>query len=332
MFVTFLMDVEDIVTPEADDIARDLARILTEEGARATFCIVGERARQWMARGREDVLEAFVPHDIGSHTDFHSVHPTVLEYLDGKGWEDGVAEALMREAPAVESIRKAFGREPSCWGGPGNSWGPQVTAALAELGVPAVVYAHTRVPEGGPHRFLGLLAYPSGHYAGDGQYHDAEAAEANRSRLVRNLVEDMAAGLSWVEVFLGHPTRILHHEFWDGVNFAHGANPPREAWRLPQRKTDAELATALESFRATVRAVMNLPGVQLRTIGEMNAELSRWQEEPLNAEDLSAVLPDIERNIRGMADWVILPPDQSTDGIWKLTRSRLDTLRSLRPA
>jgi hypothetical protein len=44
------------------------------------------------------------------------------------------------------------------------------------------------------------------------------------------------------------------------------------------------------------------------------------------------VLPDIERNVRGMADWVILPPAQAVDGIWDLTRSRLDTLRSLRPA
>ncbi len=331
MVVTFLLDVEDIVAPEADDIARDVAIILTEEGVQATFCVVGERVRQWMQRGRYDVLDALKGHDIGSHTDFHSVHPTVLEYLQGLGWEDGVAEAVRREQPAIMAIREAFGCDPSCWGGPGNTWGPQVTGALAELNVPAVVYAHTRVPSGEPHRFLDLLAYPSGHYAGDGEYHDHEAALKNRRRLVAELEADLASGRRWTEVFLGHPTRILHHEFWDGTNFVAGANHHREEWKPPRRKTASELEAALDSLRQTVRTVLSVPGIELRTIREMNSILATWDARPLTEEEVQGVTSDIERNVRGMSRWVILPPDTPTDDIWLLTSERLCTLRELMP-
>lgn len=331
MYVTFLLDVEDVVTPAADDIARDLAQVLTEESVRATFCVVGERVRQWIARGRNDVIEALAAHDIGTHTDLHSVHPTVLEYLEGKGWQDGIEEAVCREAPAVHAIRAAFRCQPSCWGGPGNTWGPQVTAALERLDVPAVVYAHTRTPSRGPHRFLGLLAYPAGHYAGDGDYHDPGKADANRQRLMEQLRSDMEAGLQWTEVFLGHPTRILHHEFWDGCNFARGENPPPSCWRQPRRKTDAELDQAIRSFRLTVRSIADLPGVELRTIREMNGLLSGWRETPVSSEDMEPLLPEMERNVRGMAGWVILPEGMSMDHVWAMTRVRLESVRDLQP-
>src|SRR5579871_3388027 len=122
MYVTLFMDVEDLVAPEADDIAGTCADILSEEGVQATLCVVGEKARLLAQRGREDVIAALSRHDIGVHTDLHSIHPTIAEYLADKGWEDGVEEALRRERPGVEAIRDVFHVMPSCWGGPGNTW------------------------------------------------------------------------------------------------------------------------------------------------------------------------------------------------------------------
>src|SRR5690242_21329348 len=109
MYVTALMDVEDLVAPESDDVARDCAEILLEEGVPVTFCVVGEKARLLLQRGREDVIAAMKQHDIGLHTDFHSVHPTIAEAMAVRDWKEGVAEAIRREKPGVESIEQVFG-------------------------------------------------------------------------------------------------------------------------------------------------------------------------------------------------------------------------------
>ena len=81
MYATLLMDVEDLIDPESDDIAKICAEILLEEGVQATMCIVGEKARLLRKRRRVDVIEALSKHDIGYHTDLHSVHPTIAEFL-----------------------------------------------------------------------------------------------------------------------------------------------------------------------------------------------------------------------------------------------------------
>jgi hypothetical protein len=38
----------------------------------------------WERRGRWDVIGAVAQHDVGLHTDHHSVHPTASEYLVGQ--------------------------------------------------------------------------------------------------------------------------------------------------------------------------------------------------------------------------------------------------------
>ncbi|MBM3495675.1 MAG: hypothetical protein FJX72_15330 [Armatimonadetes bacterium] len=330
MYISLLLDVEDIIAPEADDVARDVAQILTEEGVRATFCVVGERVRQWTARRRSDVTKALGRHDIGSHTDLHSVHPTVVEYTADADWQAGVQEAAEREAPAIEAIRSAFGRGPSCWGGPGNTWAPQVNEALAGLGVPAMVYAHTVVPGGDIHRFCGLLCYPAGRHVGDADYHDTPRWRANMERLADALRADAANGRQWVEVFLGHPSRILHEAFWDGPNFMAGARPERSQWVAPRRKTDHHLAQALANLRATVVALKGMPGVSIRTIAEMNDLANRGEAEPLTVQEQATAAPEIERRVRSMADWVILPPKTNLERIVGHTLDRLDTLQRVR--
>lgn len=332
MYVTLLMDVEDLVAPEADDIAGKCADILFEEDVRATLCVVGEKARLLKQRGRDDVIAALKRHDIGFHTDFHSVHPTITEYLGDKGWEDGVAEALRRETPGVQAIRDVFGVTPSCWGGPGNTWGPQICEAMRQLGVPAFVYAHTQIPQGDTHRFAGMLAYPGGRYLNESALTDDDQAAQNRERLQHELREDVAAGVFWREVFLGHPTRILHEEFWDAPNFAHGANPPREEWKPARRKSQADLDRALQNFREATRFLRTLPDIEIRTIREMNALLAGVPATPLEPAAQEAVWPEIETRLRSMAGWPILPPGFDMSRIVAVTRDKLSTLERLSPA
>src|SRR5215472_14242 len=90
--VILWFDTEDYLLPADDDACKRLAEMLTNRGIRATFKVVGEKARVLEKRGRTDVIQALQKHDIGYHANFHSVHPTPSEYLADSGFLDGVQE------------------------------------------------------------------------------------------------------------------------------------------------------------------------------------------------------------------------------------------------
>ena len=75
--------------------------MLTRLDVRATFKIVGEKARVLEQRGRRDVIAALKRHDIGYHSNTHSQQPTIAVYLQNAGWEDGAAEFYRREEQGV---------------------------------------------------------------------------------------------------------------------------------------------------------------------------------------------------------------------------------------
>src|SRR5258708_19179886 len=89
--VILWFDTEDYLLPADDDATKRLCEMLTQRGIRATFKLVGEKARVLEKRGRHDVIQVLKKHDIGYHSNFHSVHPTPTEYLADCGWLDGVA-------------------------------------------------------------------------------------------------------------------------------------------------------------------------------------------------------------------------------------------------
>ncbi|MCD6289473.1 MAG: hypothetical protein J7M34_03145 [Anaerolineae bacterium] len=122
MYVYVCFDVEDLVHPGSDDVALDIAKALSEDDVTAMMCVVGEKARLWEQRGRDDVIAAVGKHDVGLHTNRHSIHPTIAEYLADKGWDDGVAEAVHQEGPGARDLTRILGMPPSTWGTPGSSW------------------------------------------------------------------------------------------------------------------------------------------------------------------------------------------------------------------
>src|SRR3989442_14535116 len=73
--VILWFDTEDYLLPADDEATKRLAEMLTRRGIRATFKLVGEKARVLERRGRRDVIAAPDKHDLGCHAYFHSVHP-----------------------------------------------------------------------------------------------------------------------------------------------------------------------------------------------------------------------------------------------------------------
>src|SRR4051794_14045352 len=145
--VALLFDTEDMFSPAEvgnDDSIKDLATILTEEGLRATFLFTGDRALHLRERQRPDVIAALAPHAVGLHTR-SARHPCSPEYVQGKSWDEGVAEALRHEREGGAIIQDVFG-QPACALSTHYEYAtPHSLRAAALLGLP-YVYAFPAAP------------------------------------------------------------------------------------------------------------------------------------------------------------------------------------------
>ncbi len=265
MYLYICFDVEDLVHPDSDDIPRDIAEMLADDGIVASMYVVGEKARLWERRGRTDVIAAVRQHDVGLHTDHHSVHPTVSEYLADKGWADGVAEALRQEAPGAHDLARIFGSYPSTWATSGSSWAPQIPAATRRMGLKSNIYSHVRAGETGVCWFAGQLCFPEVLVipGAEDTYCDDPAFEAGLPVLMEQVEDARRRGLACAALFGAHPTRLRYTAFWDSLNFSRGQNTAPSDYRYAPRRDDATYATALRNLRRAILAVRELPGVEL---------------------------------------------------------------------
>jgi len=65
-----------------------------------------------------------------------------------------------------------------------------------------------------------------------------------------------------------HPCEFVHKEFWDGVNFREGANPPRDQWQLPPVKSPEESEKAFKYFEDLVVFMKSFPRVDFLTASD----------------------------------------------------------------
>ncbi len=274
--VILWFDTEDYILPADDDACKRLAQMLTDRKIRATFKVVGEKARVLEKRGRRDVIAALKKHDIAYHANFHSVHPTPTEYLADCGWLDGVDEFIRREGGGAADVRRIFGvRTLGCYGQPGSSWAPQAIAALPRIGVaPHDVPCY--VDEGDhvglheqPFWYAGALTvYHMGQNCTRMELHDPTALEPAKAK-VSAVAERLRAGGGGLISIYYHPCEWVHRQFWDGVNFSRGANPPREQWQLPPQRSAAETDSAFLRFGQYIDHIRSLPGVRFVTASDL---------------------------------------------------------------
>ncbi len=265
VYVILWFDTEDYILPASDDAALHLADFLTHEGIRATFKVVGEKARTLERRGRADVIAALKNHEIGYHSNFHSVQPTPAMYCSNLGWDDGVAEFDRRERPGFADVQRIFGVAPSCYGQPGSSWAPQSYAAIQHWGMKVYLDGGRHVNlEDRPCYYCGVLNLYKLAFlmrAGLGATKDLAAAEQQFLEARQQL---LAQGGGVVSTMY-HPCEFVHQKFWDGVNFRGGANPPREQWQLPPMKSPEETKIAYQNFEDYIRFMKRFPEVQFIT-------------------------------------------------------------------
>ncbi len=270
ILVTLWFDTEDYVLPQSDDAAKRLAEILTKLGVRATFKIVGEKARVLEQRGRTDVIEALRAHEIGYHTDMHSRPPTPATYLQHAGWEDGIAEFLRREAAGAKDVERILGRPLTAYGQPGSSWAPQAYPALRRMGIPLYLDEADHVGlDDQPFYYGGMLnVFRMRSTLARMELRGGTSLEEGKAAFLAAADRVRAKGGGTVSVYY-HPCEWVHQRFWDAVNFSDGANPPREGWKKPGVRPSAETGQAFADFERFIAFVKAQPGVRFVTASEL---------------------------------------------------------------
>lgn len=283
-----VFDVEDYITPESegiDDIPKWLAEIMSEEGVTGTFFVIGEKARSLEKRGRYDVIEAMAKHDIGSHTNYGSIHPTVTEKLENADWEDGVRQMLEQESAGFEELERLFHTPIMTLARHGGSYGPQLVRALGKMNA-GYVYSPVHLPGKNAVWFCGTLNF-HGEYGGfdDGYYRDELFEPLFDSLKVRfpRLVEEVDV----ISFFACHPCKVRTEQFWD-FNYYHGENPDSSQWKTPELRPLESMKTVQKNFRRLMQFLKNREDIEITTYRSLMALYSH-QKEFITAGELRTV-------------------------------------------
>ena len=265
VYVVLWFDTEDYILPPSDDAAKRLAAFLTDQGIQATFKVVGEKARTLERRHRNDVIAALKKHAIGYHSNTHSQHPTPAEYESLLDWESGAAEFTRRERPGFDDLQRVFQQKPCCYGQPGSSWAPQAFPSLASWGVGLYLDEAEHVGlDGQPFYYGGLLNIFNTKEGPQLRPNDDWSNLEGSKAKFHQFYEQMTGNGGGLISLYFHPCEFIHSQFWD-MNFARGANPPREQWQIfPQRLPDSR-ERAFHYFEQLVLYMKSFPEVQFIT-------------------------------------------------------------------
>ena len=224
-----------------------------------------------------------------------------------------MAEFARREGGGAADVRRILDVPTlACYGQPGSSWAPQAVGALGQIGVaPHGIPCY--LDEGShvglnhqPFWYAGALTvYDLGPNCVRMDLHDP-AAVAPAERAVSDVAQRLRGqGGGLISIYY-HPCEWVHKEFWDGVNFRRGANPPREQWRPPPQRPAEETEAAFQRFAAYIDHIRTIPGV-------------RW----VTAGDLPLLYPDLARTPGAPEDDLVKIAQRITAG----PSSGLDTVR-----
>lgn len=302
MLAALMMDVEDLITEESDESALWVAEMFREEGLTASFYVVGEKARLWERRGRQDVIEAFKRHDIGFHATWHSIHPTMAEVCQDLDFLSGMEALWRKEKQGWRDAERIFGRPLSSWATTGSSWCPSLSGLMGKLGR-AYVYSPIHLPGHNVCWFANAVHFCQTLGGFDDTFADDHAFQAKLAETQAALARPEALAFPFMGIFLGHPTKLISVDFWDAVNFAKGANPERSQWIRQEFKSREQWPIIQRNFRKLLQTIRSCPSVKV--LGTAELARSFDAQKPFMAhEDLLAICRQVAREER-----ILFTPD-----------------------
>jgi len=307
--VVVCFDVEDYVTPAGegiDDIPKWLADTMSEVGVPGTFFVIGEKARSLERRGRSDVIAAMARHDVGSHTNLGSIHPTVAESLENADWASGVRQMRDQEEAGLHELKRLTGKAVTTLGQHGGSYGPQLVAALADLQV-GYVYSPIHLPGHNAVWFCNTLNFHGSYGGFDDTYYRDDLFDARFRELKESFPRDIT-GIDVLAFFAAHPCKIRTVQFWD-FNYYDGADPESEDWKTPELRPQESMPTARRNFRRLMEFLKERDDIELTTFSELMRTFS-YQRPEITAHDLLRLARGVVDRERILIDRDYSPAEQ----------------------
>jgi len=317
--VLFLFDTEDYTCDRSNDAIRDIANILTEEGVRGNFNIVGFLGLRIAELGRMDVVEALRPHVLGTQTLYHSRHPDIAELGDNPDYERAYRLTMRDEARGVGMLEAAFGEGRVVFAcPPGNSVSAVAFDVYSDLGIVLNAgtgfYGHASAQG----VYGGGLLVRKGKSVGGlwyfNQYHLPYYHDFALEYLIPRLKErtpDVKAVLDGMADFdiatiYMHPHMAVKTAHWDGPNYRYGNNCEWRKWIQVEDRPKADTDEFYRRLRMFVRAVKSDARFEVTDIEAMLKSFApRRRIAPSDVPAIRRALGKALKPLREPASWSV---------------------------
>lgn len=302
--VEFWFDTEDYTYEPSMDCMREIANILTEEGVRGQFNIVGYLAQRMSELNRQDVIQALRPHCLGTQTMWHSRHPVLGEYSDIADYDEAYARCMREEAVCAGLVRGVFGLDRLLFAvQPGIHHVYSAFDVYADLGIPSGVVYDFDDGRRGLHWYCNqlMVQYNVGKY-GLG-FEELLKDECTVEKFLEPL--DRVTGYARITIAM-HPHRAIKRTFWDIENYLEGNLVEFGHWKKPALWDASVTKRFYERFRLVVRAIKNDPRFEVDDWEQVLAAVK--PRVPITQADVPAIRTALNKRLVPMehpASWCI---------------------------
>jgi hypothetical protein len=259
-------DVEDNMTPETNDPPLQAIRILKKYRVPVTYKLIAEKVRFLKEEKRQDVISAMDDYcDIGYHTDSHSRHPVVYEYIKGMNVLRGSKEIEKREQRGLDELKSTFRRIPSCFGHAGSQWAPHYYPYMKRVGIPVYMDSTDVLNlDDSPYWYCGVLNLTNAtknivRFDRTFETRNGNIKLKKRLRRIHDRLRSTGGGAISI---LWHPHTAIDKVYWDIPNFANGKNTPKERYVQPRQQPSEVKRRALKDFESLIKFASSFKDVR----------------------------------------------------------------------
>ena len=275
--VLFSFDTEDFVTPESDDALKGIAQTLERRGIRASFAMVGCKARALWTRCRKDVIEAVKRHDVQYHANTHMMWPQTTLYMSRMRWDEGLDLVVNTERHGIEDVSEVFDARPMAYVRCGGNWDPREIYGMSLLGIREYVPSIYLLRSGAPVWFDNVL---NGRYDFPiERYFQPEITLDDMKREFVKVMEQTAESTLPI-VACAHPTMFRTSKWYDHHNQERrGVFPEKSKWKPAPLLEPKEFRRRLSILDQIVKFVTSIEGMTTETHSDVirrHQEPARW--------------------------------------------------------
>ena len=290
---------EDYVTPETNDVPLQAIKILKKYNIPVTTKIVAEKIRFMRKQNRMDVISAVKNFcNVGFHTDTHSRHPVVYEYIADLDVAKGSKEIERQERAGLEELKNTFGYVPSCFGHAGLQYAPHYYPFMKRNGIQVYMDSTDLVNiDDSPYWYCGVLSLNNtdkNYIRFDRTFEDPEGSEKLKARFKD--IHDRLAKSGGAISILWHPHTGINKVYWDAINFADGTNTPKGKYIQPEQYSAEIKERALKDFESLIEFGSSFKDVRFISAADAARIYRRSLDLKLGAAEIKKIASTISKS------------------------------------